>query len=156
MRRSDREIIGRPEIDEIIRGCDVLRLAFAAGGRPYLVPVSFGFDGTCLYFHTAGSGRKIDCIEADNRVCFELEREVLLVTDPDRACRWSFTFESVVGFGTVHEMVTPDEKASGLQRIMEHYSGRPWNLDSAVVATTRVWRVEIESLTGKRAGRKRV
>ena len=42
------------------------------------MPVSFGYDGAALYFHTAPKGRKIDFIEANNRVCFEFEANVAL------------------------------------------------------------------------------
>ncbi|MFH0778167.1 MAG: pyridoxamine 5'-phosphate oxidase family protein [Candidatus Eisenbacteria bacterium] len=48
MRRSEREIRSRPEIDEIIRGSQVCRLGLALDGRPYVVPVSFGYDGSAI------------------------------------------------------------------------------------------------------------
>lgn len=156
MRRNDKEIVDRAEIDAIIRGSRVCRLAFAVADEPYVVPVSFGYDGRYLYFHTAGTGRKIDCITANNRVCFELERNVQLVTHPDKACKWSFSFESVIGYGTVHELRSTEERTAGLNQIMIHYSGREWEFDPAVLATTRVWRVEIRSVTGKRATHKDV
>ena len=47
MRRTDREISSRERIDEIIRGCEVCHLGKADGGEPYVVPVSFGYDGRC-------------------------------------------------------------------------------------------------------------
>jgi uncharacterized protein len=154
MRRTDKEITNRSEIDGIIRGSTVCRLAFAVGDEPYVVPVSFGYDGQSLYFHTAGTGRKIDCIAANNRVCFELERNVELVTHPEKACKWSFSFESVIGYGTVHELESSEDRAAGLNQIMVHYSGREWELDPSILATTRVWRVEILSVTGKWATQK--
>lgn len=154
MRRADREITSHTEIDAIIQEVEVCRLAFAVAERPYIVPVSFGYDGRNLYFHTAEKGKKIECIEANNRVCFEMERNVRLISHPDRACKWSFMYESVVGFGSVEELRSPDEKAAGLNHIMAHYSGHGWDLDPAVVESTRVWRIHIESVTGKRAEHK--
>ena len=68
MRRRDREIASRQDIDSIIRSAPVCRLAFADGKEPYVVPVSFGYDGETIYIHTAKSGRKIDFIEANSRV----------------------------------------------------------------------------------------
>lgn len=154
MRRNDKEISDRSEIDAIIRGSEVCRLAFAVGDEPYVVPVSFGYDGHSLYFHTADRGRKIDCIAANPRVCFELERNVRLVTHPEKACSWSFSFESVIGYGTVHELGSGEEKAAGLNHIMAHYSGREWRLDPVAVDGTRVWRVAVLSVAGKRATHK--
>jgi len=154
MRRTDKQITDREEIDETIRGSDVCRLAFALADEPYLVPVSFGYDGRDVYFHTAESGRKIDCMAANNRVCFEFERNVRLVADAEKPCSWSFTFESVIGFGTVGELVSPEEKAQGLNEIIRHYSAKTWEFDSTALDATRVWKVSIQSISGKRAQRK--
>jgi nitroimidazol reductase NimA-like FMN-containing flavoprotein (pyridoxamine 5'-phosphate oxidase superfamily) len=154
MRRRDREIGSRAEIDAIIRAADVCRLALARDNTPYLVPVSFGYDGTALYFHTAPTGRKIDFIEANSRVCFEFEINVRLVRDQKDACAWTFSFESVVGHGSITELTTASEKTQGLNQIMEHYSGHEWEIPERRSATTRVWRIDIDEVTGKRSEEK--
>ena len=154
MRRTDKEIENRTEIDTIIRGCDVIRLAFAVDNEPYVVPLSFGYDGTCLYFHTARTGRKIDCIAANPRVCFEMERDVRLIEHPQKPCNWSFSFESVIGFGTVRELQAPEDKERSLNQIMEHYAGRQWPFDPSDTKGVRVWHLAIESVTGKRSKNK--
>jgi nitroimidazol reductase NimA-like FMN-containing flavoprotein (pyridoxamine 5'-phosphate oxidase superfamily) len=151
VRRSDRETEDRREIDEILHGALVCHLAFAVDGEPYVVPISFGYDDTCLYIHTAKEGRKIDCIGANPRVCFQVERGVRLVTDPEDACAWSFAFESVIGYGVVSELKDPGERTRGLNHIMRHYSGKDWEFDPGVMTATRVWRISIESVTGKRS-----
>jgi len=151
MRRHDKEITSRREIDAIIRSALVCRIAFADGNEPYVVPVSFGYDGEALFIHTAKSGRKIEFIEANSRVCFELEENVSLHVDDDDACKWTFEFESVIGYGTIAELETAKDKARGLNQIMLHYSGREWDIDAAATATTRVWRIDVGSVTGKRS-----
>jgi len=49
-------------IDEIIDKADVLHLAMADGNVPYVVPLSFGYDGCNIYFHCAKEGLKLDFI----------------------------------------------------------------------------------------------
>jgi nitroimidazol reductase NimA-like FMN-containing flavoprotein (pyridoxamine 5'-phosphate oxidase superfamily) len=151
MRRREKEIADRAEIDAVIKGSEVCRLAFAVKDQPYLVPVSFGYDGQTIYFHTAATGKKIDCIAANNRVCFELERGVQLLPGSDKPCTWSFAFESVIGHGRVSELVTTDQKRHGLDQIMRHYTGTSWSYDPAALDSTRVWKITIESMTGKRS-----
>ncbi len=151
MRRRDKEITTRPEIDAIIRSALVCRIASARGDEPYVVPVSFGYDGEALFIHTAKSGRKIDFFEANSRVCFEFENNVSLQVDDGDACKWTFEFESVIGYGRVIELETSEDKAQGLNQIMLHYSRRNWDIDDAATATTRVWRIDIDSVTGKRS-----
>ena len=154
MRRRDKEIPTRGEIDAVIRAATVCHLAFAVDNEPYVVPISFGYDGEALYIHTAKTGKKIDCIEQNNRICFELEANVVLHTDENDACTWTFTFESVIGYGAITELTTSEDKAHGLNRIMEHYSGREWEIGDAALATTRVWRIAIETVTGKHSAEK--
>lgn len=154
MRRRDKVIGSREEIDAIIRAADICRLALARDNEPYLVPVSFGYDGTALFIHTAPKGRKIDFIEANRRVCFEFETNVALVRNENEACDWTFTFESVIGYGSITELTNPNEKDHALNRIMHHYSGREWKIPENRTASTRVWRIDIESVTGKRSEEK--
>jgi nitroimidazol reductase NimA-like FMN-containing flavoprotein (pyridoxamine 5'-phosphate oxidase superfamily) len=150
MRRTDKEIIDRKEIDDIVHGALVCRLAFAMGNEPYLVPVSFGYDGEQLYFHTARAGRKLDFIQANPRVCFEVERNVGLIPHSTEACKWSVSFESAIGYGAISELLTPEEKTQAFNLIMAHYSDREWQIPPGRAADTRVWRLRVESITGKR------
>ena len=154
MRRSDKEIIDLDTIHGIVRGCEVCRLGLAVDGEPYVVPISFGFDGEAVYFHTANHGRKIDMMTANPRACVQFERNVELVTDDDDACAWTFSYESVIGFGSVTELVRDKDKIHGLNRIMQHYSGRNWSFPEQPMSSTRVWRVDLDILTGKRSEHK--
>ena len=44
MRRKDREITDFDEIVDVIRACDVCRIAMNDGDYPYIVPMNFGLD----------------------------------------------------------------------------------------------------------------
>lgn len=151
MRRTDKEIADRSEIDSIIRGCQVCHLALARRDEPYVIPVSFGYDGAAIYFHTAREGTKIDFIRSNPRVCFQLEQNVNLVADESDACRFTFSFESVIGYGDAVELLDPEEKANGLNQIMLHYTDREWSFDDSILANTRVWRIAVGTVTGKRS-----
>jgi uncharacterized protein len=151
MRRNEKQIADRGAIDAIIHSSDVCRLALCRDNQPYLVPLSFGYDGRALFFHTAVEGRKIDYFRANNRVCFEFERGVRLKADEQRACKWSIAFESVIGDGIIEELTDPEAKRNGLNQIMRHYSGKEWDFDSNALARTRVWEVTIASICGKRS-----
>ncbi len=41
----------------ILRRGTVLYLAMVDGGRPYVLPLSYGYDGSALYLHCAPAGR---------------------------------------------------------------------------------------------------
>jgi len=90
-------------------------------------------------------------IAANPRACVQFERNVELVTDPDDPCRWSFNYESVLGFGSIVEIIDERQKHHALNRIMRHYSGRDWSFGETALASTRVWRIDLDGLTGKRS-----
>ena len=64
MRRRDREITDKQEILEVMRKCDVCRIALHDGDYPYIVPLNFGLqvenDMPVLYFHGALEGKKYE------------------------------------------------------------------------------------------------
>ena len=151
MRRTDKEIVSREEMDGIIRGSHVCRIALAMDNMPYIVPVSFGYDGESIYIHTAKEGKKINYFRNNNNICFEFERNVKLVGDPDNACRWTFSYESVIGFGKIYELESLEQRERGLNKIMFQYSGKDWVFGEDLLKNIRVWKIEITSITGKRS-----
>jgi nitroimidazol reductase NimA-like FMN-containing flavoprotein (pyridoxamine 5'-phosphate oxidase superfamily) len=110
MRRKEKQITERKEMDDIINASPVCRMAMAHGNEPYLVPLAFGYDGNAVYIHTAIQGKKIEIIEANPRVCIEFEHKVQVMKNDNQACKWSFSFQSVIGFGTISELRDPHQK----------------------------------------------
>jgi nitroimidazol reductase NimA-like FMN-containing flavoprotein (pyridoxamine 5'-phosphate oxidase superfamily) len=151
MRRADKEIESIDEITDLIRKCQVCRIGMSRNDKPYIVPVSFGFDGDCIYFHTViKNGLKLEYLAANTEVCFEFEHNVEVVVD-DTACDWTFEFQSIIGFGQVEELVSGDDKIEGLQQIMKQYSQKEWDFDGISLKGLSVWKIVIESMTGKQS-----
>jgi nitroimidazol reductase NimA-like FMN-containing flavoprotein (pyridoxamine 5'-phosphate oxidase superfamily) len=119
---------------------------------PYIVPLCFGYDGSSIYFHTAGEGQKIDIMEANDLVCFEFEGSVNVIENTTSPCKWSMSFASVMGQGRVEEVITQEDKIAGLGWIMAQYSNRTWEMTDKMVASVRVWRITSYNVTGKRSG----
>lgn len=151
MRRSDKEIVDKKLISAIIRKCQVCRIALAKEDKPYIVPISFGYDGMHIYFHSTIEGKKIDFINANNRVCFEFELGVELIPNEINPCKWTFSFQSVIGEGKIIELITENEKRKGLNEIMKHYSGKEWSFSKNSIEQVRVWKIIIEMITGKQS-----
>ena len=156
MRRSDREITDRKDIDGIIRRCRVCHLAMCDASQPYVVPLNFGYDGCFLYFHAAREGRKIDMIRRNPRVCFEFDILHDIITS-EQACNWGATYESVIGSGTAEILDTLEAKNDALVWIMRQYGSDTWDFTEQMLHKTLVLRVQILEISGKvllSAGRK--
>ena len=51
------------------------------------------------------------------------------------------------------EMTANGQKTTALGRIMRQYSDRDWSFDDRALERVRVWRIEVEKVTGKRSNK---
>ncbi|MGN0424437.1 MAG: pyridoxamine 5'-phosphate oxidase family protein [Acetatifactor sp.] len=153
MRRKDREVTDRNEIIEIMRRCDVCRLAIHDEEYPYIVPLNFGLlveeEKIMLVFHSALEGTKLDLLKLDNRVSFEMDcQHQLQYFEEKGIC--TMAYESVIGRGRI-TFLEGEDKFGSLQAIMEQYHHRKdVYFNPATVERTAVYVLQVESVTGKR------
>jgi nitroimidazol reductase NimA-like FMN-containing flavoprotein (pyridoxamine 5'-phosphate oxidase superfamily) len=154
MRRKDRELTKPEDILRIIKDCRVCRIAMVGQGRPYIVPMNFGYEfmeGTLsLFFHCAGSGKKIDILKENDDVCFEMDCGHDLKEGPI-ACEYGFSYASVIGNGKAEFVEDFEGKSNALLKIMEHQTGKTdFLFDENIVKETTVFRIVSTEYSGKR------
>jgi len=154
MRRKDREITDLNEIESILEKCEVCRLAMIDNNVPYIVPMNFGYelknDTISLYFHSAKEGKKIDIINKNSLVCFEMDCDNKLV-DGENACDYSYCYQSIIGNGTIKLIDDFENKKLALNIIMKKYSnyGNFTYNENAVNAVT-VFKIVTNDFFGKK------
>jgi hypothetical protein len=151
MRRKEKEITEREIIDAIINRALICHLACTMNEQPYVVPISFGYDGRCIYFHSSPSGKKISILKDNPRVCLAFETDVEIVKDPEIACNWTVNYKSVIAEGKVEQLTQPSEKVLALNQIMEHYSGEAWSFPENELKKTSIWKIRLESVSAKKS-----
>ena len=154
MRKREREITDISEIEEIIEKSINCRIGLVDGDEPYVVPVCFGYEREALYFHGALEGRKIELIKKNDRVSFEMEADVEIVSGAN-ACDWTTKYRSVIGVGRASILESDGEKIHGLELIMKHYSEGSegeFSFPKSRLDLSSVVRVDIELITGKKHG----
>lgn len=152
MRRKDREITDLQEIIDIIKKCDVCRIALNDGDFPYIVPLNFGVDveedQVFLYFHSAMNGKKLDLLARDNRVAFEMDCNHNFILYEERmSC--TMGYESVMGYGTI-ETVADDKKYEALKILMRHYHAENFKFNTDMMKVTTVLKMTVLDMTGKK------
>jgi len=148
MRRKEKQITDKKQMEQILEQAQVCRLAMVDKGHPYVVPLNFGYRNGSLYFHSALEGRKINVLNVNAQVCFEVD-ELVKMNKAAQACDWGVSFRSVIGTGTARMLETPAEKKAGLDIIMAHYSGRSFDYPEEMLAKTAVIQVTVHEMTGK-------
>jgi nitroimidazol reductase NimA-like FMN-containing flavoprotein (pyridoxamine 5'-phosphate oxidase superfamily) len=125
------------EIEELLRTAIVGRIACCGhgqvgDGRPYLVPLAYGYDGKAIYAHS-GPGRKLDLMRAEPRVTFEVDQA-------QASDRW----RSVIAEGTFEEIADNDERARALRVIYPLPAELP-----ALGEQTVVFRIRLTARSGR-------
>jgi len=151
MRRKRQEIKDKETIRDVIEKAKVLRLGMSLDNRPYVVPLCFGYDGEHIYFHCAKKGLKVDHLKKNPAVCFELESKAELIEHGTEACKFDFSYRSVIGFGEASEVRGIDQKRAALKVIMSKYSRKKWDFPMPMLLAVGVWKIKIDSLTGKQS-----
>lgn len=151
MRRNDREITDRAEIDAIIYSSKVMNLALVDHGLPFQVPVFYAYDGTALYFHSALSGSKIRIMKQNNTVCFAISVDQGFIPS-DQACDFEAQHRTVIGLGKAVFVTDPAEKTRILDQIVALFSEQKFTYPPENLQRTAVIRIDIESIKGKKHG----
>jgi nitroimidazol reductase NimA-like FMN-containing flavoprotein (pyridoxamine 5'-phosphate oxidase superfamily) len=148
MRRKEREIKDKNEIEAIINSASVCRLAMIDEDYPYIVPLCFGYEDNTLYFHSAGEGKKLDILRKNKRVGFEFDIDQRLKMR-EKACDSGMAYKSVIGIGKAYFLKDPQSKRKALDFIMRNYADGSFEYSDPEVKNTTVIKVEIEQMTGK-------
>ena len=150
MRRRDREVTDKNAIEDIILRSKVCKLAMCESNQPYIVPLSFGFKDNTLYFHSAPKGKKIEILKKNPNVCFEFEI-LSQVVKSAQACKWGMKYRSVIGYGKAGFITDEDMKRQAFDIIMKQYTDESFEYEEALLKSTIIIKVEIQSMTGKQS-----
>lgn len=155
MRRKDKEITDRKQINAILDNCDCCRIGFCDEGRVYIVPLNFGYsyeDETyTFYFHGAKEGRKIDLIKSSPMVGFELDTNYR-VLENELACAFSLGYQSVIGTGRISFVDEMQEKKKALTLIMRHNSEKSdWEFTDSIANSVCIFKVQAEEISCKQS-----
>jgi len=148
---KDREIKDFNEIEEILKTAQVCHVGMVDDGKPYVLPMNFGYVENTIYLHSAPDGKKIDILTKNNNVCisFDIDQK-LKYRDEHVACSWGMRFRSVVLSGKVFFIEDNDEKINSLNIIMKHYTKKEFTYNLPAVKNVKIWKVEIEEISGKK------
>lgn len=152
MRRNDREVSNMEEMIEIIKKCDVCRVAFFDEEYPYILPLNFGlsYNGEKieLYFHCAKEGKKLTLIQSNPMVGFEMDcSHELVLSENDTHC--TMAYESICGNGEI-VMLQEEEKVSALTLLMKQYSDKAeFSFSEGALQAVTVFKIKIHHITGK-------
>lgn len=123
-----------------------------AAGEPYITPLNYLFREGKIYFHSKLTGRKLDNIAENSRVCFEVSKVEKLTVTNDRPCSCSTRYTSVLAFGVARVIPDGAEKTTLLNLLVARYAeGTPFQpVEDCHAAECAVVEISIDAISGKR------
>lgn len=129
---------------EMLREGRIARLACISEGEPYVIPVSYVFDGESVLVHSL-PGRKIAAMRAQPRVCLQID-----------AIEDELNWMSVLAFGNYEEITNAQERSSVMSRLLAKFP-RLTPVESVIANDAGtpapiVFRIRIDRITGLSEG----
>lgn len=98
------------QIDQVLQRQFVGRIGCAFENIPYIVPVTYAFDGKNIYGHSQ-PGQKMEWMRKNPNVCFEVE-------ETDNLANW----RTVIIEGQFEELMSGGEKNYALHLLKEKFT----------------------------------
>jgi hypothetical protein len=148
---KSKTITSREEIEKIIGKCLFCNVAMVDEmNRPYVIPMNFGYDENTIYLHSSKSGKKINILKKNNKVCISFSTDHELRWQSEKmACSYSMKYRSVLAYGKVEFIEEPERKIEALNCIMRHYTREDFTYSEPSVREVAVYKVVIEKLEGR-------
>ncbi|MEN9951332.1 MAG: hypothetical protein RLY85_2084 [Bacteroidota bacterium] len=139
------------QINNVLCSQAIGRIACCDGKHPYIVPVTYSYDGKCIYAQSF-EGRKMEMMRQNPNVCFEVD----LSND-------IFNWQSVLLFGQFEELEELDaakSRENHVAKIMplmtgssihqhEHWEGNGHELNDAGRMKPIMFRINIHEKMGR-------
>jgi len=100
-------ILHENDVEDVLQQQVIGRIACHADGVPYIVPVSYAYDGQYIYVHTH-EGMKVNMMRKNPEICFEVD--VM-----DDMANW----KSVIAWGKFEEVIAPDDREYALRILVD-------------------------------------
>ena len=143
-----------PEIESIIKKCQYCNLAMIdLEGKPYVVPMNFGYKDQVMYFHSGPEGKRLDCLLEKPEVCIALSTDhALRWQSSDVACSYSMKYRSVLIHGKAVFITETDEKIDALNVIMDQYTDEEYHYSEPAIKNVSVFKVVVKKIEGRAYG----
>lgn len=151
--KRELEVTDKEEILGILDKCKIVHVAMVDDGMPYVVPMNYGYvfeeDQLTLYMHGSLQGRKIDILQKNPNVFFEMNCDVVPFGGKV-ACQYGTMYSSIMGSGKAEILEDVEAKKSGLALFMKSQTGLDFEFTDKMVSAVNVIVIRVDGFTAKR------
>jgi nitroimidazol reductase NimA-like FMN-containing flavoprotein (pyridoxamine 5'-phosphate oxidase superfamily) len=143
-------IESREEMEEILREGVMGCLGLSQEGKPYVVPLNYGYLDGKIFFHCALEGKKLDYIKKTPNVCFTVARQSGEVRRHEGGDPCHVDNESVICYGTARIIEELEERKTALNIFNRCFRPDAKEITSEAAIKCAAVEIAISEMTGRR------
>ena len=150
--RRKRQVLSKEEISSVLyRGTSGVLALAGDDNYPYAVPISYVYENSKVYFHSAKAGHKIDAIRKCSKASF-----CVIAQDEIFPEEYTTYFRSVIVFGKIRILEDENEIREAIEKLAIRYHPTD-SIENRNQEIAREWKtlcmieLSVEHMTGKEA-----
>ena len=148
---SSREFIeSREEMERILREETIGYLGLSMNGRPYVVPLNYGYVEGRILFHCALTGKKLDYLKANPQVCLSVGRQSGQVRRHAEGDPCHVDSESVICYGRARIIEDLEERKRALDTFNRCFQPDAEGITLKAAEKCCAVEIKITEMTGRR------
>ena len=151
MRRKKQILSNKENIELLEKGTSGILALLGDNEYPYAVPISYVYENSKVYFHSAKAGHKIDAIRKCSKASF-----CVIAQDEIFPEEYTTYFRSVIVFGKIRILEDENEIRKAIEKLAIKYYPTD-SIENRNQEIAREWKplcmmeLSVEHMTGKEA-----
>lgn len=141
-------------LEQIIKESSICSVGIIdKNGLPYVFPMNFGYTDGTLILHSGNEGIAVESLLINPNICVTFHTDMeLAYHNKEVACSYRLKASSVICRGKVVFEEDLEKKAEAMNLLMRQYVSHEFKYSDPAIKNVRIWRVDIEQMTGKTFG----
>jgi nitroimidazol reductase NimA-like FMN-containing flavoprotein (pyridoxamine 5'-phosphate oxidase superfamily) len=139
----------RKEMEKILTEEHIGYLGLSKDGKPYVVPVTFGYANGRILFHCSLAGKKLDYIKANPQVCFTVARHFGEMVPHPQGASCHAESDSVICYGMARIVADAEERRKILNIFNHCLQPKAKEITQDEVATCSAVEIKVTEMTGR-------
>jgi nitroimidazol reductase NimA-like FMN-containing flavoprotein (pyridoxamine 5'-phosphate oxidase superfamily) len=150
MKEDFNPVHSNEECEKMLEGTYHGVLVMSLDDQPYALPMNHAYCDGKFYFHCAATGRKLDIIGRNPRLCYVVSKYYGNTENLKKGINCHGHWESVIAYGRGTVIEKPEELYGAFRTFMSYYGRDDFQPDEEAYEKTRAIVIDVESMTARR------
>jgi len=142
-------VAARDEMEKLLTEERVGYLGMSAEGKPYVIPLTYGYSEGKIIFHCARKGTKLNILQKNPNVCFTVSRHFGEMVSHPQGAECHINSDSVICYGKARIIDSLDERCKVLNIFNRCLQPQAREITREEVRHCHAVEIVIDEMTGR-------